>query len=360
MLPQRHAALFQLAAAALGPHPGGGVRVVDEVGRQVDGVGVLCALSQIRLDVHVLAHQQPIAAAELHIERVFAGVTGVAAAAVVIVAAALGGVVPVDAGDGALPRLVADTGADDDADALAEYRCVVLIDVALHAVAAGLHDGDQGQGIAVAVGAAVGVDALDLAGHLRLHGAVLYVLLQLLDVAVLFGDAAIDGLDVNVVLPDIQQQLAAGGIVHGLIQRILRLFLLVLLISQLGLQGFQIQLCRFQVELKLAHIIGEQHVAHVDGIACLDLDLADGHGVVLFDVGLAQRADHAGKTVRHTGGAQPADHGDGLHGCFAGALTAAGGHAQQHGQRQNESSFLHGVISFAFPLRCAAVFHIHV
>ena len=245
MLPQRHAALFQLAAAVLGPHPGGGIRVVDEVGRQVDGVGVLCALSQIRLDVHVLAHQQPIAAAELHIERVFAGVTGVAAAAaaaVVIVAAALGGVVPVDAGDGALPRLIADTGADDDADALAEHRCVVLIDVALHAVAAGLHDGDQGQGIAVAVGAAIGVDALDLAGHLRLHGAVLHVLLQLLDVAVLFGDAAVGFLHLVVIAPNVQQQPTALGVIRGFVQRVLRLLLLFLLCFQLRLQLLQRQL----------------------------------------------------------------------------------------------------------------------
>ena len=242
MLPQRHAALFQLAAAALGPHPGGGVRVVDEVGRQVDGVGVLCALSQIRLDVHVLAHQQPIAAAELHIERVFAGVTGVAAAAVVIVAAALGRVVPVDAGDGALPRLVADTGADDDADALAEHRCVVLVDVALHAVAAGLHDGDQGQRIVVAVGAAVGVDALDLAGHLRLHGAVLHVLLQLLDVAVLFGDAAVGFLHLVVIAPNVQQQPTALGVIRGFVQRVLRLLLLFLLCFQLRLQLLQRQL----------------------------------------------------------------------------------------------------------------------
>ena len=242
MFPQRHAALFQLAAAVLGPHPGGGVRVVDKVGRQVDGVGVLCALSQIRLDVHVLAHQQPIAAAELHIERVFAGVAGVAAAAVVIVAAALGGVVPVDAGDGALPRLVADTGADDDADALAEHRCVVLIDVALHAVAAGLHDGDQGQGIAVAVGAAVGVDALDLAGHLRLHGAVLHVLLQLLDVAVLFGDAAVGLLHFVVVIPNVQQQPTALGVIRGFVQRVLRLLLFILLGLQLRLQLLQRQL----------------------------------------------------------------------------------------------------------------------
>ena len=242
MLPQRHAALFQLAAAALGPHPGGGVRVVDEVGRQVDGVGVLCALSQIRLDVHVLAHQQPIAAAELHIERVFAGVTGVAAAAVVGVVAALGGVVPVDAGDGALPRLVADAGADDDADALAEHRCVVLVDVALHAVAAGLHDGDQGQRIVVVVGAAIGVDALDLAGHLRLHGAVLHVLLQLLDVAVLFSDAAIGLLHFVVVIPNVQQQPTALGVIRGFVQRVLRLLLLFLLCFQLRLQLLQRQL----------------------------------------------------------------------------------------------------------------------
>ena len=242
MLPQRHAALFQLAAAALGPHPGGGVRVVDEVGRQVDGVGVLGALSQIRLDVHVLAHQQPIAAAELHIERVFAGVTGVAAAAVVVVVAALGGVVPVDAGDGALPRLVADAGADDDADALAEHRCVVLVDVALHAVAAGLHDGDQGQRIVVVVGAAIGVDALDLAGHLRLHGAVLHVLLQLLDVAVLFSDAAIGLLHFVVVIPNVQQQPTALGVIRGFVQRVLRLLLLFLLCFQLRLQLLQRQL----------------------------------------------------------------------------------------------------------------------
>ena len=208
----------------------------------MDGVGVLCALSQIRLDVHVLAHQQPIAAAELHIERVFAGVTGVAAAAVVIVAAALGGVVPVDAGDGALPRLVADTGADDDADALAEHRCVVLVDVALHAVAAGLHDGDQGQGIAVAVGAAIGVDALDLAGHLRLHGAVLHVLLQLLDVAVLFGDAAVGFLHLVVIAPNVQQQPTALGVIRGFVQRVLRLLLLFLLCFQLRLQLLQRQL----------------------------------------------------------------------------------------------------------------------
>ena len=242
MLPQRHAALFQLAAAALGPHPGGGVRVVDEVGRQVDGVGVLGALSQIRLDVYVLAHQQPIAAAELHIERVLAGVAGVAAAAVVVVVAALGGVVPVDAGDGALPRLVADTGADDDADALAEHRCVVLIDVALHAVAAGLHDGDQGQRIVVVVGAAIGVDALDLAGHLRLHGAVLHVLLQLLDVAVLFSDAAIGLLHFVVVIPNVQQQPTALGVIRGFVQRVLRLLLLFLLCFQLRLQLLQRQL----------------------------------------------------------------------------------------------------------------------
>ena len=208
----------------------------------MDGVGVLGALPQIRLDVYVLAHQQPVAAAELHIERVLAGVAGVAAAAVVVVVAALGGVVPVDAGDGALPRLVADAGADDDADALAEHRCVVLVDVALHAVAAGLHDGDQGQRIVVVVGAAIGVDALDLAGHLRLHGAVLHVLLQLLDVAVLLGDAAIGLLHFVVVIPNVQQQPTALGVIRGFVQRVLRLLLFILLGLQLRLQLLQRQL----------------------------------------------------------------------------------------------------------------------
>ena len=311
----------------------------------------------------MLPHQQPVAAAQLHVERILAGVAGVAGAAVIVgvaVAVALRGIVPVDVGDGPLPRLVADAGADDHGDALAQHRRVALVDVALHTEAAGLHDGNQGQRVAVVVGAAVGVDALDLAGHLGLYRAVLHVVLQLFDLPGLFRHAAVQLQNIHVGLPDVQQQLAAGGIVRRLIQHILGLGLFLLLGGHLGFQALQIQLGLLQAELQFAHVIGEQHVAHLDLIAHLDLDLAHGHGVVLLDVRLAQRADHAGKPIRQTGGAKPADHGDGLHGCLAVALSAAGGHAQQHGQRQNESSFLHSVISFAFPLRSSAVLHIQI
>ena len=134
----------------------------------------------------MLAHQQAVAAAQRHIERVLAGVAGVAGAAVVIVViAALGGVVPVNGGDGAAPRLVADPGADDDLYALAQHRGIALVDIALDPEAAGLHNGDQRQGVALAVGAAVWVDALDLAGHLRLDLAVLHIALQLFNIAAL-------------------------------------------------------------------------------------------------------------------------------------------------------------------------------
>ena len=294
----------------------------------------------------MLAQQQSVAAVQLHIERIFAGGTGVAGAAViVIVAAALRRVVPVDAGDGAAPGLIAGAGADDHLGALVQHRRIALIHVTLDPEAAGLDDGDQRQGVAPVVGAAVGIDALDLALHLRLDGAVLHVFLYLLDIPALIRDAAVGGADIQIELADLTKGLVSLDIVRDLIQRGLGLLLLLLLVGKRCLQIFQRYLRLLQTDLKLAHVVGKQHVAHLDGVAHFNLDLPDGQGVVLFDICLAHCADHACEPVCQAGGAKPADHGDGLDGCLSVALAAAGRYAQQHDQRQNECSFLHLFIS---------------
>ena len=114
----------------------------------------------------MLTQQQTVAALQLHIEGVLAGAGGIVAAAVVIaVLIALLGVGPVDHGDGALPRLVADAGTDHHGGALRQRTGVILVDIALDPEAAGLHDGHEGQRIARLVGAAFFIDGLDAARH---------------------------------------------------------------------------------------------------------------------------------------------------------------------------------------------------
>ena len=114
----------------------------------------------------MLTQQQPVAAVQFHIEGVLAGRCGIVAAAVIVpVLTALLRVFPVDQRDGALPGLIADTGADDHGGAFEQSARVVLIDVSLDPETAGLHDGHKGQRIAHLIRTAVLIDALDAAVH---------------------------------------------------------------------------------------------------------------------------------------------------------------------------------------------------
>ena len=268
----------------------------------------------------MLAQQQPIALVQRHVERVLAGQAGVA----VIVALLLHRVVPVHGVHAALPRLIADAGADDDLRALPQGGGVVLVDVALHPEAAGLHDGHEGQGVAVVVAAAVFVDGLHLAGYLGLDGGVLQVVLHLLDVLLLGGNVGLVGQDVQIGLSDLKGILPAGGVIAGLIPLLLQILLFALLVLQLVLLLLQLQLRLLQIALQFAQVVGEQHITHRHRVAHLYLDGVHGEGVILFDLRLAQGADNAAEAVGQAHRAQSADHGHGLNGGLALRLAAAG------------------------------------
>ena len=102
------------------------------------------ALTVIRLDVNVLAHQQTIAAVQRHIEGVLAGGGHVAAAVHGVLIATGGGILPINRTDTALPDVTAHTGTDQHLRPLGQGRRIVLIDVALHTEACRLHDGHEG------------------------------------------------------------------------------------------------------------------------------------------------------------------------------------------------------------------------
>ena len=295
----------------------------------------------------MLPHQQAVALAlQLHIEGVLAGHGGVAVA---VVAAGLLGVVPVDGVDAALPGLVADAGADHHRRALRQHGGVVLVDVALDTEAACLHHRHERQGVAVVVGAAVGVDGLHLAVHRGGDGGVLGAGLQLFDVLLLGGDVALGGQHADLGCPQVERVLPLGGVVIRLVHQLLDAIHLGLLILQRGVQLLQLQLRHLQIAPSLAEIVGKQHVALLHRVAHLHPDVGHGHGVVLLDLRLAQGTDDAGEPIRQTHGAKAADHGHGLDGGFALHLAAAGHAGHQHDQRQHKCRFFHDVVSFSSP-----------
>ena len=293
----------------------------------------------------MLPQQQPVAALQLHIEGVLAGHGGVIAAAVIVpVLVALLGVLPIDEGDGALPGLIADAGADHHSGALRQGTCVVLVDIALHPEAAGLHDGHEGQGIAVLIGAAVLVDGLDPARHGRGDRYVLHGALQLLDILCLQRDIILLLQNIRGDLADLQgilHLLVGGGGVLVLFQ----LLLLLLLAGQLVLHLLQLQLGLLQIQLGLAHVVCKQGVALLDLLIHLHLDGIHRGVVVLLDLRLALRRDHSGKAIHQAGGAQPADHGHRLYRGFSlRACAAARQYGQQHhGSQRDHSKLFHPV-----------------
>ena len=293
----------------------------------------------------MLAQQQAVAGLQLHIEGILAGGGRiVAAAAVVIVLVALLGVLPVDQGDGALPRLVVDAGADHHGGALGQHTGVILVDIALDPEAAGLHDGHEGQRIALLIGAAVLVDGLDAARDRRGNAYVLHGVLHLLDILRLQGDIILLLQNIGVHLPDLQRVLHLILKGRGVLV-LFQLGLFFLLALQLVLHLLQLQLGLLQSQPRLTHIVGKQHITGLDLLIHLHLDGVHRGVVVLLHLRLALGGDDAGEPVHQPRGAEAADHGHRLHRRFAlGVCAAACQHGQQHrcGQ-QNNSKLFHSV-----------------
>ena len=111
----------------------------------------------------MLTQHQAVAAVQLHIEGVAAGIAHfVGVHIVVAIAVSLGGVLVVHQGDAAVPDAVVGTGRNPNPVAHIQAAPLQLADGALDPVGAGLLDGDVGQGIAVIIGA-VFVDGSDTA-----------------------------------------------------------------------------------------------------------------------------------------------------------------------------------------------------
>ena len=230
----------------------------------------------------MLAEDQPVGAVERHIEGVLRGARHLIVHIHAPVLIALHGVFPVDGVDDAGPYAVVRAGAHRHGHALAQRGAVELVDAALHAVGAHVHDGDERVSAAllaavvpVAGVAAVAVRAGDLhhaAGdgggdlgdlHILLHGGDL----ALLEGQVVFRLALVRLAGVD--LQGIAELVARGGLVPLLRQ-----------IGDIALRRGDgvFEALLFDQELihgKLhgLHVVGEQHVALVDHVALLHKDL---------------------------------------------------------------------------------------
>ena len=321
----------------------------------MDGVGVrLGVLAVVGLNEHVLAQQQALAVIQRDIEGVFAGLGGIVTAAIVVVVA-LGGVVPIHLVDSAVPHRIADAAAQQHVHAHLQRGGVVLIDVSLHPVAAGLHNGHKGLGVTHLVVGAILIDGLHHAGYGGIDGDVLQSRRQTVNLHILGGDIVLLLHDVGVGLPNhelIGLQLFAVQSTGSL----LVLGLLLLLVGQRVFHPLQIQPCPLQVHAGLGGVVGEQGLALCHLIAYADLH--GGHLAVAvgLDLRLALGGHHAGKPLGQAHRAHAADHADALHRRLAVCIGAAARQqTQAQGQHQEKCCFFHVALplfSFCVSLPC--------
>ena len=161
---------------------------------------------------------------------------------------------------------------------------------------AGLLNGDEGQGIAVVVGLAVGVDGLDAAGDRGGHLGVFKKLFGLFDLGLLgfqlqlgLLQIHLSGLDFNGVL----ELGAAADTAQGFFQGID----LQLEAFYGGLKLLCLQPLLVQAQLQLLRIIAEKLLSLLHIVAFLDEQLRYGLIRILFNFGHVFGYDDAGESV---------------------------------------------------------------
>ena len=268
------------------------------------------AQAHVRLDVHVLAQNQPIQAGEGHVEVVLGAL--LAAVHAVVDHAAVGGVVGglcLDGLDDALPHLgVVHPGVDGDSLALVQGADVQLGHGALHAELPGGQHADKGLGLAVGVGGGGLVDLFHHALHLAVDLGVLQGFLQLVDFLLLGLGVVFLGFNLQLYRLDLH----GVGVLLILAGLLFLFFQIILLVLQGGDgvgDALQIQLGLVQAHLHLLGVIAEQGVPRGHLVALGDVDFRHSLGVVLFDFVGGLGLYHAGEP----GGVAGVDAGDVRH-----------------------------------------------
>ena len=277
-------ALLQTSLAVVRPDEGClRIRDIDHVLIQPQSLPVPGALAVVDLQVDVLAHEQPFAGFQLHVEGIGGG-----SGALAVHVLGLIGVLSVDGGDGALPghRLV-QTAVHDDRQPLRDVIDVLLVHGSLHPVVPGLHNHDEPARLAAAavtVGllCAVLVDALHDAFHIGGDGRVRDVVLQLLDLQLLALDVVLLLPVVDLLLLDLHRvigSLGGGGRAAVLLQLRDR----VGDAGQVVLQPLQVDLGLSQILLIFFNTVGEKGRPLRDRIPGAHEDLVDLRVVALLE-----------------------------------------------------------------------------
>ena len=272
----------------------------------------MCLQAQVRLNVHMLAQNQPLPAGKSHIEIVFRALLAavhpiVNHAAIVLVAGGL----RLNGVNDALPHALVHAGVDRDGLALVEGADVQLGDGALHAELARGKDGDKGLLLAVGVGGGGLVDlsdhALYLAENLRVVDGVLQLVdLLLLGVAVVFLrlDLQLHSLDLHGV--------GILLILAGFFLLVLQVVLLVLQGGDLVFNALQIQFGLVQLKLQLLCVIAEQRVPRVHLVTLCDIDFCHSFGVIFLN-GIGSLGFHHAGIPGQRAQVQPGNLRHGLH-----------------------------------------------
>ena len=290
-----------LDAALAVPCPDRRAAVLHQIiGGQPQLAVVLARLAE--LDIDMLAHDQPVDAADRDVERVFT--RPVAAAAVVIVAAAvlLHRLVGVDLIDLAgVEHVCIDARTHRDRHPDRQRMHGLLVDGALDAVVRPGDNRDIGVGgflpvAAEGVGAVLGAHRTHLAGDRRGHDAVRNRLFELLGLLAL-ADKLILGL---LLIQRDLLQLQAQGVLLVLARtrnaRFERRDLLGRALDRILLPG-NVDQQLFIAELQTVHIIAEQRHARGNGVARLHIPLFNRQVAVRVDLDDLLRLDDAGVAV---------------------------------------------------------------
>ena len=248
----------------------------------------------------MLTEHQAVRAVELDIERIVAGaarIIGIGIAVAIGHAAVAGArVFRIDLRDSAGPDGIIHAGTDDNGNTDRDVAAVQLVDLALDAVGAVLHQRDVGCGIAAAVRAVL-VDGLHLAVHGSRHVRAAGAGGHGIEFLLLDGDIILRFLLVGLECLDLHGigELLRGG----------RALLFLLELGDLGRQILDVVLHLLDLELGLVdgelhvlHIIGEQDLAGLDLLADPDIELLDLPAGIAFDLDLLLRHNDTGAGVR--------------------------------------------------------------
>ena len=248
----------------------------------------------------MLTEHQAVRAVELDIERIVAGAACVVGIGIAVAIGKVGvagaRVFRIDLRDGAGPDGIVHTGADDNGNADGDVAAVQLVDLALDAVSAVLHQRDVGCGIAAAVRAVL-VDGLHLAVHRSRHIRGAGAGGHGIEFLLLDGDVVLRFLLVGLKCLDLHGvgELLRGG----------RALLFLLELGDLGRQILDVVLHLLNLkfglvdgELHILHIIGKQDLAGLDLLADPDIELLDLPAGIAVNLDLLLRHDDAGAGVR--------------------------------------------------------------